>query len=41
MCDQDEAKRFIQGKEREKYDFFLKATLLERTKEEIEEAEVW
>lgn len=36
---QDEAKRFIQGKEADKYAFFLKATLLERTKEEIAEAE--
>lgn len=32
---QEESKRFIQGHERDKYDFFLKATGLERTLDEV------
>jgi structural maintenance of chromosomes protein 6 len=32
---QEEAKKFIQGEDKEKYDFFLKASGLHRTKEEL------
>lgn len=37
---QEQSKTFINGKEKEKYDFFLKATGLERIRDEIEESKI-